>query len=137
MKITSGRVRWGALLKKVQVIKYNARLVTRGAFTTEEDLAHATNVNVAIKTIDALQSKLLSWSEAQNYMLMGRHYVRKEAGGDEIAELEAVATRRTEGVATELKKEGNRLSQLIVDYLSNRGAHGAADSARRAMGMKR
>lgn len=137
MKITSGRVRWAGLLKKVQAIKLNAKLVTKGNFATEEELVVIANINEAIKNIDALQSKLLSWAEAQNYMLMGRHYVRKEAGGDEIAELEAVATRRTEGVATELKKEGNRLSQLIVDYLSNRGAHGAADAARRAMGMKR
>ena len=101
MKITSGRVRWGELLKKVQVIKYNARLVTRGAFTTEEDLAHATNVNEAIKTIDALQSKLLSWSEAQNYMLMGKLFVRKEGGGEEIAELEEIATKRTEKIAVD------------------------------------
>lgn len=136
MKITSGRVRWGALLKKVQVIKYNARLVTRGAFTTEEDLAHATNVNEAIKTIDALQSKLLSWSEAQNYMLMGRHYVRKEAGGEEIAELEEIATKRTEKIAGDLKKEANRLSQLVIDHLNKKEQWRTVDALRRSLGMK-
>lgn len=136
MKITSGRVRWGALLKKVQVIKYNARLVTRGAFTTEEDLAHATNVNEAIKTIDALQSKLLSWSEAQNYMLMGRHFVRKEAGGEEIAELEEIATKRTEKIAGDLKKEANRLSQLVIDHLNKKEQWRTVDALRRSLGMK-
>lgn len=136
MKITSGRVRWGALLKKVQVIKYNARLVTRGAFTTEEDLAHATNVNEAIKTIDVLQSKLLSWSEAQNYMLMGRHYVRKEAGGEEIAELEEIATKRTEKIAGDLKKEANRLSQLVIDHLNKKEQWRTVDALRRSLGMK-
>lgn len=137
MKITSGRVRWAGLLKKVQAIKLNAKLVARGNFATEDELVVIANVNEAIKNIETLKNKLLSWAEAQNYMLMGRHYVRKETGGDEIAELEAVATKRTEAAATELKKEGNRLSQLIVDYLANRGAHGAADAARRSMGMKR
>ncbi len=136
MKIVSGRVRWAGLLKKVQAIKYNARLVTRGAFVTQEDIAHAANVNEAIKTIEALQNKLLSWAEAQNYMLMGKHYVRKEAGGEEIAELEEIATKRTEKIAGDLKKEANRLSQLIVDHLTKKEQWRTVDALRRSLGMK-
>ena len=136
MKITSGRVRWAGLLKKVQAIKYNARLVTRGAFVTQEDIAHAASVNEAIKTIEALQSKLLSWTEAQNYMQMGKHYVRKEAGGDELSELADIATKRMDTVAGELKKEANKLSQLIIDHLSKKEAWGCVDAVRRSLGMK-
>lgn len=137
MKIVSARARWTGLLKKVQAIKLNAKMVTRGSFVTEEELALRSNVNEAIKKLEVLQAKLFGWTEAQNYMLMGKHYVRKEAGGDEIAELEGMAIKRVEAAATELRKEANRLSQLIIDHLSNRGALGAADAARRAMGMKR
>ena len=127
MKITSGRVRWAGLLKKMQAIKLNAKLVTKGNFATEEELVVIANVNEAIKNIEALQNKLLSWAEAQNYMLMGRHYVRKEAGGDEIAELEAMAAKRTEAAANELKKEANRLSQLVIDYLSKKETMGGSN----------
>jgi autotransporter translocation and assembly factor TamB len=122
MKITSGRVRWAGLLKKVQAIKLNAKQVTRGAFATQEDMVLIANVNEAVKNIDVLQSKLLSWTEAQNYMLMGKHYVRKEAGGEEIAELEELATRRTEKAANDLKKEANRLCEMVASHLSNVGA---------------
>lgn len=127
MKIVSGRVRWAGLLKKVQAIKLNAKQVTRGAFATQEDVALIANVNEAIKNLEVLQSKLLSWTEAQNYMLMGKHYVRKEAGGEEIAELEAMAAKRTEAAANELKKEANRLSQLVIDYLSKKETMGGSN----------
>lgn len=127
MKIVSGRVRWAGLLKKVQAIKLNAKQVTRGAFATQEDVALIANVNEAIKNLEVLQSKLLSWTEAQNYMLMGKHYVRKEAGGEEIAELEAMAAKRTEAAANELKKEAKRLSQLVIDYLSKKETMGGSN----------
>lgn len=136
MKIVSGRVRWAGLLKKVQAIKLNAKQVTRGAFSTQEDVALIANVNEAIKNLEVLQNKLLSWTEAQNYMLMGKHYIRKEAGGEEIAELEEIATKRTEKVAGDLKKEANRLSQLIIDYLSKKEQWGTVDAVRRSLGMK-
>ena len=88
MKIVSGRIRFKGLLTKVQAIKYNAKHVSRGAFATAEELALQTNVNESMKRIDELQRKLLNWSEAQNYMQMGKHYVRQEAGGDELSEVE-------------------------------------------------
>lgn len=76
MKIVSGRIRFKGLLTKVQAIKYNAKHVSRGAFATAEELALQTNVNESMKRIDELQRKLLNWSEAQNYMQMGKHYAR-------------------------------------------------------------
>lgn len=99
MKIVSGRIRFKGLLTKVQAIKYNAKHVSRGAFATAEELALQTNVNESMKRIDELQRKLLSWSEAQNYMQMGKHYVRQEAGGDELSELADIATKRMDTVA--------------------------------------
>lgn len=118
MKINSGRARWAGLLKRVQTIKYNARRMTRGNFTTAESLAILANINETIKKIDGLQDKLMSWNEALNYMQMSKHYVRKDAGGAEIGELEEIATKRTEKVAGELKCAANALSQLVMDYTS-------------------
>ena len=136
MKIVSGRIRFKGLLTKVQAIKYNAKHVSRGAFATAEELALQTNVNESMKRIDELQRKLLNWSEAQNYMQMGKHYVRKEAGGDELSELADIATKRMDTVAGELKKEANKLSQLIIDHLSKKEAWGCVDAVRRSLGMK-
>ncbi len=48
-------------------------------------------------------------------MQMGKHYVRQEAGGDELSELADIATKRMDTVAGELKKEANKLSQLLDD----------------------
>lgn len=92
--------------------------MTRGNFTTAESLAILANINETIKKIDGLQDKLMSWNEALNYMQMSKHYVRKEAGGAEISELEEIATKRTEKVAGELKSAANALSQLVMDYTS-------------------
>ena len=136
MKIVSGRIRFKGLLTKVQAIKYNAKHVSRGAFATAEELALQTNVNESMKRIDELQRKLLNWSEAQNYMQMGKHYVRQEAGGDELSELADIATKSMDTVAGELKKEANKLSQLIIDHLSKKEAWGCVDAVRRSLGMK-
>lgn len=118
MKIVSGRARWAGLLKRIQVVKFNARRITRGSFVTAEGLAVLAEANAAIKKIDELQDKLLSWTEAVNYMQMSKYYVRQDAGGAEIAELEEFAVRRTEKIAKELKTAANALSQLVMDYTS-------------------
>ena len=39
-------------------------------------------------------------------------------------------------VAGELKKEANKLSQLIIDHLSKKEAWGRVDAVRRSLGMK-